>query len=158
RSDLGALTKTASRKSRDATRSADAFRKAHAAHRQGATYEQYCATVRDDPATAGWYTEKGTPRAEYGLRRAWQRAAPPEGPPWTISLKAPYDSAKLFLRALFTTPEGRAVLHRHRGGFYLWNGAAYPEADEAEVRAQAYEFINQCEVLVLNEKTKQWER
>jgi putative DNA primase/helicase len=147
---------TASRKARDPTRSAAAFRIAQAAHRDGATYEQFRTSVRDNPATSSWYTEKGTARVEYGLRRAWERTAAPDGPPWTISLAAPYDTAKLFLRVLFTH-EGRSILHRHRGGFYLWNGAAYPEADEDDVRARVYEFLNQCVARVLNRQTNEWE-
>ena len=47
------------------------------------------------------------------------------------------------LQAQFTAG-GRRILHQHRGGFYLWNGAAYPEIVNAEVRARTYRFFNGC--------------
>jgi putative DNA primase/helicase len=78
------------------------------------------------------------------------------GPPWKISAGAPYDTAKLFLEVMFTA-DARPTLHRHRGDFYLWNGAAYPEVTEPEVRARAYSFLDQCALLVPNKETRQWE-
>src|SRR5262249_17896105 len=54
-----------------------------------------------------------------------------------IDIRAPYDVARLFLERDFTI-EGRRTLHRHRGGFYLWNRTAYPEIDEAALRSRLY--------------------
>jgi hypothetical protein len=54
-----------------------------------------------------------------------------------ISLKAPYDTASLFLGETQT-------LHYHRGGLYEWDGRAYPEADEAMLRSKLYGFLDTC--------------
>jgi putative DNA primase/helicase len=75
----------------------------------------------------------------YGAE-AEQRDARPNA---AIDVRAPYDVARLFLDRDFTV-EGRRTLHRHRGGFYHWNGAAYPEIDEASLRSRLYSFLDQC--------------
>ena len=56
-----------------------------------------------------------------------------------ISLRAPYDTARLFQRGLATP------LRHHRGGFFEWSGCAWPEADEAMLRARLYAFLDQCQ-------------
>jgi putative DNA primase/helicase len=60
-----------------------------------------------------------------------------------ISAAAPYDVARMFRSARYDAG-GSPTLHHHRGSFYGWNGAAYPELDELEIRAQLYEFLDQC--------------
>ena len=75
----------------------------------------------------------------YG-KEAEQRAARPSA---VIDVRAPYDVARLFLARDFTV-EGRRTLHRHRGGFYHWNGTAYPEIDEAYLRHRLYPFLDKC--------------
>jgi hypothetical protein len=133
--------------------------------RRGWCDDNICATLLDPDLAISEHVRAHSNPTMYARRQcararefvAGDRTAPPDGPPWTISPAAPYDTAKLFLRVLFTTPEGRSTLQRHRGGFYLWNGAAYPEADEADIRARVYEFLDQCVVMVLNRETKEWE-
>jgi putative DNA primase/helicase len=60
-----------------------------------------------------------------------------------IDPSAPYDVAQLFLRTEYTAGEHR-TLHHHRGAFYGWNGANYPEIEKADVRAKIYAFLDQC--------------
>jgi putative DNA primase/helicase len=64
-------------------------------------------------------------------------------PPYIINTAAPYDTAKQFRDALFCASE-HPVLFHHRGAFYCWNGAAYPEFDEVDLRARLYAFLDQC--------------
>jgi putative DNA primase/helicase len=70
-----------------------------------------------------------------GRSRPGQDTVGGAGP--VISLKAPYDTASLFLGETQT-------LHYHRGGFYEWDGRAYPEADETMLRSKLYEFLDTC--------------
>ncbi|HWX33752.1 MAG TPA: phage/plasmid primase, P4 family [Steroidobacteraceae bacterium] len=60
----------------------------------------------------------------------------------TISATTPFDSARLFRNLLYQC-EGYPTLYHHRGGFYGWNGAAYPEIEELEIRARLYDFLDQ---------------
>jgi hypothetical protein len=60
-----------------------------------------------------------------------------------IDTGAPYATAKRFLDRVFTADEKR-ILHHHRGAFYRWNGTAYPEIVETELRSQLYTFLDQC--------------
>jgi len=60
-----------------------------------------------------------------------------------IDAAAPYTTAKLFLNRVFTEDEKR-TLHHHRGAFYRWNGSAYPDVVEAELRSRLYAFLDQC--------------
>jgi putative DNA primase/helicase len=62
------------RGSADNSRSAAAFRTGLAMHRTGSSFEEFCAAVRTDPLTAGWYIEKGVVNGGRELRRIWQRA------------------------------------------------------------------------------------
>jgi hypothetical protein len=63
-----------------------------------------------------------------------------------IDVCAPYDVAKLLLHVNFTK-ETKRTLHRYRGGFYHWNGSAYPEIAEDALRSHLYSFLSQCETL-----------
>jgi putative DNA primase/helicase len=56
-----------------------------------------------------------------------------------IDPRAPYDTARRF-RARLASP-----LHHHRGVFYEWNGASWPEAGEDRLRARLYSFLDQCQ-------------
>jgi putative DNA primase/helicase len=67
-------------------------------------------------------------------------------PPLVIDGAAPYDVARLFRSTRFEA-EGRPALFHHRDAFYSWDGAAYPEIGEKELRAQLYEFLDQCVTL-----------
>jgi hypothetical protein len=59
------------------------------------------------------------------------------GPEPVIDLKAPYNTAKLFLGETQT-------LHYHRGGFFEWDRRAYPAVDDAMMRARLYGFLEAC--------------
>jgi putative DNA primase/helicase len=59
-----------------------------------------------------------------------------------IDIRAPFDVARLFLARGFTF-EGMRTLYRHRGGFYRWNGMAWPEIDEDFLRSRLYPFLDQ---------------
>ena len=63
--------------------------------------------------------------------------APPQGD--VISLRAPYDTARLFQRGL------AIPLRHHRGAFFEWSGCAWPEVEEAMLRARLYAFLDQCQ-------------
>ena len=78
----------------------------------------------------GGATGSGAPPPGGGAPRAVSRI---------ISLKAPYDTARLFQRSLATP------LRHHRGSFFEWNGCAWPEADEAMLRARLYAFLDNCQ-------------
>jgi putative DNA primase/helicase len=60
-----------------------------------------------------------------------------------INVRAPYDVANTFLTRDYTI-DGRRTLHHHRGLFYRWTGGAYPEVDEADLRARLYRFLHGC--------------
>jgi putative DNA primase/helicase len=77
--------------------------------------------------------------------------SPPAGP-YIIDASAPYDTAKLFRTVLFRDSE-HPILFYHRGAFYCWNGAAYPEFDDADLRARLYAFLDQC--VTVDEKKNQ---
>ena len=50
------------------------------------------------------------------------------------------------LRYGAAVPGGLATpLRYHRGGFYEWDGCAWPEADEAALRARLYSFLDLCQ-------------
>jgi putative DNA primase/helicase len=91
-----------------------------------------------------------------GARKKWDVPEPPDlGPPPPsedegaepdrappeadiISLKAPYDTARLFQSRLDTP------LRRHRGSFFEWSGSAWPEVEEDRLRARLYAFLDRC--------------
>jgi hypothetical protein len=140
----------------DNSRSAVALRKGLALRRAGKTFDEMCEALRNDPETASWYSEKGIADGERELHRVWNKMAQqPAGPPWNIDLKAPYDTARLLLRVEYSADDGSPTLHRHRGGFYAWNGTAFPEIADAEIRAQIYSFLDQCVVTVTDPETGQ---
>jgi putative DNA primase/helicase len=95
----------------------------------------------------------GAPEAERQQHRAGQAKGngTATGKPIIISAGAPYDTARLF-RAVLYHAEGRSTLHHHRGAFYGWNGAAYTEIEDLEIRARLYAFLDQC--VELDDKRK----
>ncbi len=58
---------------------------------------------------------------------------------------APLDSARAFVGARYTEPEGRS-LHHHAGDFYRWTGVAYVRAENgaADIRAEVYAFLGRA--------------
>ena len=56
-----------------------------------------------------------------------------------INTRAPYDNAKLFQKGLATPAR------YHRGAFYEWNGASWPEVDEDKLRSRLYAFLDRCQ-------------
>lgn len=63
--------------------------------------------------------------------------------PSRIDPTAPYDVARVFLAREFSSGHHR-TLHHHRGVFYAWNGTAYVEIAEDDLRAKLYQFLDQC--------------
>ena len=55
--------------------------------------------------------------------------------------KAPLDIAREFVQRHHLHDELR-TLHYQNGTFYAWSGRHYPEADQARLRAQIYEFLD----------------
>src|SRR5271166_3761457 len=56
-----------------------------------------------------------------------------------INSHAPYDNAKLFQKSLATPAR------YHRGAFYEWNSASWPEVDEDKLRSRLYAFLDRCQ-------------
>ena len=122
---------------KDESRSAKAFRKGAALKAAGASYaEMRDALLADaDPDIAEWARTKGTANGERELRRIYDNA---QAAPGVINPRAPYDVARLFQGSL-STP-----LHHHRGAFYEWGGAAWPETAEPALRARLYAYLDRC--------------
>jgi hypothetical protein len=59
-----------------------------------------------------------------------------------IDTKAPYSVAKLFLDKFVTRVDAR-TLHHHHGAFYKWNGRAYLEKLDGELRSEINPFLDQ---------------
>jgi putative DNA primase/helicase len=55
--------------------------------------------------------------------------------------KAPLPSAREFLARRYMREEVR-TLHHHNGDFRAWTGTHYPEADQAQLRAELYDFLD----------------
>jgi hypothetical protein len=140
----------------DNSRSAIAFRVGLAKRRAGKTYAEFCEELRRARQTATWYVEKRIANGGRELHRIWQKAGADigkvAGSPLVIDPKAPHDIARAFLAAHFVEG-GQRTLHCHRGAFYAWNGTAYPEADDASLRAKIYGFLDQC-VTVIHGETR----
>jgi putative DNA primase/helicase len=58
-----------------------------------------------------------------------------------IDTKAPFATAKLFLEIYSNS--GARTLNHHRGAFYAWNGRAYLERADGELRSEIYPFLDQ---------------
>jgi putative DNA primase/helicase len=61
--------------------------------------------------------------------------------PLVIDTRAPFSTAKLFLDKFVTRVDAR-TLHHHRGTFYKWNGRAYLEKGDGELRSEIYPFLD----------------
>jgi len=57
--------------------------------------------------------------------------------------KAPLDIAREFVQRHHFHHSVR-TLHHHNSAFYAWSGRHYPEADQAKLRAQIYEFLDRA--------------
>ena len=123
---------------RDDSRSAKAFREGAALKASGASYEamRNALLKHEDPDIAEWARTKGLASGERELRRIYDKARGADG---VIDIRAPYDTARLFQGSLATP------LRYHRGSFYEWDGCAWPEADEAALRARLYSFLDLCQ-------------
>jgi putative DNA primase/helicase len=63
--------------------------------------------------------------------------------PYVIDVSGPYDTAKLFRESLFCV-RGHPTLFYHRAAFHRWDGTAYREFADADLRADLYAFLAQC--------------
>ena len=97
-----------------------------------------------DPEIAEWASTKGMDNGERELRRVYDRALTTG----VISLRAPYDTARVFQRGL------SVPLRYHRGGFFEWSGCAWLQVDEAGLRARLYAFLDQCQSKTAKGKLK----
>jgi primase-polymerase (primpol)-like protein len=132
----------------DQSRSAKAFRKGAALKATGYSY----AAMRDalladaDPEIAKWARTKGLANNERELHRIYDNAgdkgAAHVGDGVVIDTKAPFSVAKLFLDKFVTQADAR-TLHHHRAAFYKWNGRAYLDKADGELRAEIYPFLDQ---------------
>ena len=125
-------------KPNDDSRSAKAFRAGAALKAGGASYEEIRDALlgHNDPEIAEWARTKGMDNGERELRRIYDRAPTVAS---VISIRAPYDTARLFQRGLATP------LRHHRGSFFEWSGCAWPEAEQAMLRARLYAFLDRCQ-------------
>jgi len=81
----------------------------------------------------------------------------PAGSIYQIDSGAPYATARLF-RELRYDADDVPTLHHHRGGFYAWDGAAYPEVEDGEIRAAIYRFLDDCVAPVKEKETGEWQQ
>ena len=58
-----------------------------------------------------------------------------------IDTKAPFATAKFFLENY--SSGGSRTLGHYRGAFYAWNGRAYLEKGDGELRSEIYQFLDQ---------------
>jgi putative DNA primase/helicase len=122
------------------------------------------AAARHDPGDDDWLYEDPLARGTYGKQwddppkrgrakpslnggddaRAREGYVPPgdDEPVRVIDTKAPFTTAKL-LRDTLGTGAGIPTLYHHKGAFYKWNGRAYVETADAELRSEIYPFLDQ---------------
>ncbi len=122
---------------RDESRSAKAFRAGTPLKAEGRCYRDMRDALlgHGDLGIAEWARTKGLADGEREMRRIFDRAPCAAG---VIDIRAPYDTARLFLGGLATP------LHHHRGSFYEWDGVAWPESPEDWLRSRIYAFLDQC--------------
>jgi len=70
----------------------------------------------------------------------------PVEPTLDINPRAPFDTARTFLDREFVAA-GASTLWCHQEKFYHWNGVAYPEKFEPDLKAQIYRFLDRCYVM-----------
>jgi putative DNA primase/helicase len=56
----------------------------------------------------------------------------------------PLNTARIFVERHYTW-KGQRTLYHHGGAFHAWTGSHYPMADEAEIRAALYHFLDKAE-------------
>jgi len=62
----------------------------------------------------------------------------------TLDPKNPIHSAREFKIVAFTDANGLAILHRHRGAFWLWTGSHFRLCDEEAIRAGIWTFLEEA--------------
>jgi putative DNA primase/helicase len=118
----------------DQSRSAKAFRKGAALKATGSSY----AAMRDalladaDPEIAKWARTKGLANNERELHRIYDNAG---------DKGAAHVSDGVLDK--FVTQADARTLHHHRAAFYKWNGRAYLDKADGELRAEIYPFLDQ---------------
>ncbi len=136
----GAAEKRERQASTDGSRSAKAFRIGGKARRDGATFEEMCAALREHPDTADWYAEKGEPNGGRELRNIWEKTDPATSALF-LSRGKPLDSARRYLLREHTLGGVRTMLHQN-ATFYTWRASHYVERAPEEVRASLYAFLD----------------
>ena len=104
----------------DRSRSGWAFKLGAKARREGKTFEEMEAIIRDHPETADWYREKASKDSGRQVHRIWEKVDPEtiDNAEWTEDGVA---------RA-FVTKHQDTLRHDHDGGrWYEWNGRAWRE-------------------------------
>lgn len=127
-------------------RSTDAWNLWLAARKSGraTTYEEMCAMLRADPATAAWVREKGEKHGERELRRIFSKIEERvTAAPYRINPHAPLATARLF-REMRYDVDDTTTLWRQQEIWYAWNGAAYPEMEDEAIRKASYGFLEEC--------------
>ena len=132
---------------KDESRSARAFRAGAALKAGGASYvEMREALLADsDSEIAEWARTKGCANGEREMRRVYDKA---QGPAGIVDVRAPYDIARQFQSGLATP------LNHHRGAFYEWDGAAWPEFVEPALRARLYAYLDRCQCVTAKGETR----
>jgi putative DNA primase/helicase len=100
-----------------------------------------------------WVTDPER-RAAADQERAKTKAAQRPNGQMVINPRAPYDTARLFRNTAFAPVGRRSTLHYHRGSFYLWNGSAYLELADADLRSHLYDFLDRCVMVDEDEKER----
>jgi hypothetical protein len=88
------------------------------------------------------FSDNGEPPPNLGDGHGGERKQEQNGTAHVIDRKAPYTTAKLFLEK-YTDKTGARTLIHHRSAFYKWNGRAYLEIADDELRSQIYPFLDQ---------------
>ena len=122
---------------KDDSRSATAFRLGAKLCREGKTYDEMCAGLREHPETAAWYKEKGEAAGGRELRRIWEKASSA----LILSASSPLDSARELIRRNYTQDE-QPTLHHQQATFYRHTGTCYAELPREGMSAAVYHFLD----------------
>jgi putative DNA primase/helicase len=127
----------------DQSRSGKAFRKGATLKAAGYSYEAMRSALLtdEDLEIAEW--ARTIANGERELHRIYENAGGngAAAQARVIDTKAPFATAKLFLEIYESG--GTRTLHHHRGAFYAWNGRAYLERRDGELRSEIYPFLDQ---------------
>ena len=104
----------------DRSRSAKAFRLGAKARREGQTFEEFEETLRTDPSTTDWFSEKASNDGGRQLRRIWEKTDPGaiDSAEWTEDGVAQAFAVKHCDELRFDHDIGR---------WFEWNGQAWRE-------------------------------